>query len=194
MRSSHPTSRGWCTRSQCPACHCRPGLAGAMGSIGTKAYRGRRRQSFISEIVRQHQRRFNRRTVRGDFAGSLVSSDRSVQYDKVSSRRIVTCAGNPPNASCSSSASAIAMIPTSRLQVFRDAMASTVAPPRERMAIALPPGWPVSWSGPCRSPDFQDSAGKEVAALQSRQQYLTTLAEQRCASPAPAQTAPVRKR
>ena len=42
--------------------------------------------------------------------------------------------------------------------------------------------------------DFQDSAGKEVAALQSRQQYLTTLAEQRCASPAPAQTASVRRR
>jgi hypothetical protein len=42
--------------------------------------------------------------------------------------------------------------------------------------------------------DFQDSAGKQVAALQSRQQYLTTLAEQRCASPAPAQTASVRRR
>jgi hypothetical protein len=42
--------------------------------------------------------------------------------------------------------------------------------------------------------DFQDSAGKEVTALQSRQQYLTTLAEQRCAQPAPAPTAPVRKR
>jgi hypothetical protein len=28
--------------------------------------------------------------------------------------------------------------------------------------------------------DFQDTAGKEVAALQSRQQYLATLAEQRC--------------
>jgi hypothetical protein len=42
--------------------------------------------------------------------------------------------------------------------------------------------------------DFQDSAGKQVAALQSRQQYLTTLAEQRCAAPAPVWTAPVRKR
>ena len=42
--------------------------------------------------------------------------------------------------------------------------------------------------------DFQDSAGKEVAALQSRQQYLTTLAEQRCASPAPAQTPSVPRR
>jgi hypothetical protein len=42
--------------------------------------------------------------------------------------------------------------------------------------------------------DFQDSASKEVAALQSRQQYLATLAEQRCAPAAPAQPAPVRKR
>ncbi|HEY6257265.1 MAG TPA: hypothetical protein VIY51_15890 [Xanthobacteraceae bacterium] len=42
--------------------------------------------------------------------------------------------------------------------------------------------------------DFQDSAGKEVAALQSRQQYLTTLAQQRCAPPAPAQPPAVRKR
>jgi hypothetical protein len=42
--------------------------------------------------------------------------------------------------------------------------------------------------------DFQDTAGKEVAALQSRQQYLTTLAEQRCvAAAAPPQRAPVRK-
>jgi len=40
--------------------------------------------------------------------------------------------------------------------------------------------------------DFQDSASKEVAALQSRQQYLTTLAEQRCAAPAAPQ--PARKR
>ena len=32
--------------------------------------------------------------------------------------------------------------------------------------------------------DFQDTAGKEVAALQSRQQYLATLAQQKCA-PAP---------
>jgi len=41
--------------------------------------------------------------------------------------------------------------------------------------------------------DFQDSAGKEVAALQSRQQYLATLAEQKCASAAPANPAPVGK-
>ena len=43
--------------------------------------------------------------------------------------------------------------------------------------------------------DFQDSASKDVVALQSRQQYLATLAEQRCvpatAAPKPA---PVRKR
>jgi len=39
--------------------------------------------------------------------------------------------------------------------------------------------------------DFQDTASKEVAALQSRQQYLATLAEQRCA--APAAPAPVRR-
>ena len=42
--------------------------------------------------------------------------------------------------------------------------------------------------------DFQDSAGKEVAALQSRQQYLATLAEQKCVPAAPPQPAPVRKR
>jgi hypothetical protein len=41
--------------------------------------------------------------------------------------------------------------------------------------------------------DFQDTAGKEVAALQSRQQYLTTLAEQRCVPAAPPQRSPVRK-
>jgi hypothetical protein len=35
--------------------------------------------------------------------------------------------------------------------------------------------WPV-WFGM----DFKDAAGKEAAALQARQQYLTTLAEQRC--------------
>jgi hypothetical protein len=35
--------------------------------------------------------------------------------------------------------------------------------------------WPV-WFGM----DFKDAAGKEVAALQSRQQYLATLATQRC--------------
>ena len=41
--------------------------------------------------------------------------------------------------------------------------------------------------------DFQDSAGKEVAALQSRQQYLASLAEQKCATAAAANPAPVRK-
>jgi uncharacterized protein YcfL len=45
---------------------------------------------------------------------------------------------------------------------------------------------PVLWFGM----DFQNAAGKEVAALQSRQQYLATLAEQRCGSapPVPVQT------
>jgi hypothetical protein len=38
--------------------------------------------------------------------------------------------------------------------------------------------WPV-WFGM----DFKDAAGKEVAALQARQQYLATLATQRCVSP-----------
>ena len=36
--------------------------------------------------------------------------------------------------------------------------------------------WPV-WFGM----DFKDAAGKEVAALQARQQYLTQLATERCA-------------
>jgi hypothetical protein len=36
--------------------------------------------------------------------------------------------------------------------------------------------WPV-WFGM----DFKDAAGKEAAALQARQQYLTTLATERCA-------------
>ncbi|WP_421998245.1 hypothetical protein [Reyranella sp.] len=38
--------------------------------------------------------------------------------------------------------------------------------------------------------DFQNAAGKEVTALQSRQQYLATLAEQRCGAvvPVPVQT------
>jgi len=41
---------------------------------------------------------------------------------------------------------------------------------------------PILWFGM----DFQDAAGKEVAALQTRQQYLATLAEQRChKGPAP---------
>lgn len=45
---------------------------------------------------------------------------------------------------------------------------------------------PVLWFGM----DFQNAAGKEVSALQSRQQYLATLAEQRCgaAPPVPVQT------
>ena len=42
--------------------------------------------------------------------------------------------------------------------------------------------------------DFQDSAGKEVAAIQSRQQYLATLAEQRCRPVAPPKPDPARKR
>src|SRR5258708_37525532 len=41
--------------------------------------------------------------------------------------------------------------------------------------------------------DFQDSASKEVAALQSRQQYLATLAEQKSPPDAPEQGAPARK-
>jgi hypothetical protein len=41
--------------------------------------------------------------------------------------------------------------------------------------------------------DFQDSASKEVVALQSRQQYLATSAEQRCVAAAPSKPAPVRK-
>jgi hypothetical protein len=35
--------------------------------------------------------------------------------------------------------------------------------------------WPV-WFGM----DFKDAAGKEAAALQARQQYLTTMATERC--------------
>jgi hypothetical protein len=38
--------------------------------------------------------------------------------------------------------------------------------------------WPV-WFGM----DFKDAAGKEAAALQARQQFLTTLATERCAQP-----------
>jgi hypothetical protein len=33
--------------------------------------------------------------------------------------------------------------------------------------------------------DFKGAASKEVAALQARQQYLTTLANERCAPGAP---------
>src|ERR1700722_5610860 len=40
--------------------------------------------------------------------------------------------------------------------------------------------WPI-WFGM----DFKDAAGKEVAALQARQQYLTTLASERCNAPPP---------
>lgn len=40
--------------------------------------------------------------------------------------------------------------------------------------------WPV-WFGM----DFKDAAGKEAAALEARQKYLTVLATQRCAQPAP---------
>jgi hypothetical protein len=40
--------------------------------------------------------------------------------------------------------------------------------------------------------DFKGAASKEVAALQARQQYLTTLATERYAQPAPA--GPQRKR
>jgi hypothetical protein len=40
---------------------------------------------------------------------------------------------------------------------------------------------PILWFGM----DFQNAAGKEVAALQSRQQYLATLAEQRCGATVP---------
>jgi hypothetical protein len=46
--------------------------------------------------------------------------------------------------------------------------------------------WPV-WFGM----DLQGAAGKEVAGLNSRQQYLATLAEQRnCGAPSPPQAAP----
>jgi len=44
--------------------------------------------------------------------------------------------------------------------------------------------WPV-WFGM----DFKDAAGKDLAALQARQQYLATLATERCAPP-PAALAP----
>jgi hypothetical protein len=40
---------------------------------------------------------------------------------------------------------------------------------------------PVLWF----AMDFKGAASKEVAALQARQQYLTTLATERCAQPAP---------
>jgi hypothetical protein len=40
--------------------------------------------------------------------------------------------------------------------------------------------WPI-WFGM----DFKDAAGKEAAALQARQQFLTTLATERCKAPTP---------
>jgi len=40
---------------------------------------------------------------------------------------------------------------------------------------------PVLWFGM----DWQGAAGTEAASLQSRQQYLATLAQQRCGPPAP---------
>jgi hypothetical protein len=43
---------------------------------------------------------------------------------------------------------------------------------------------PVLWFGM----DFQNASGKESAALNARQQYLGTLAEQRCAAVAPMPT------
>jgi hypothetical protein len=45
---------------------------------------------------------------------------------------------------------------------------------------------PVLWFGM----DWQGAASKEVAALQSRQQYLATLAEQRCTPVASAEPPP----
>jgi hypothetical protein len=42
--------------------------------------------------------------------------------------------------------------------------------------------------------DFQDSASKEVVALQSRQQYLATLAKQRCVPAAVPKPPAIRKR
>jgi hypothetical protein len=41
--------------------------------------------------------------------------------------------------------------------------------------------------------DFKGAASKEVAALQARQQYLTTLATERCASPGAAPKRPAPK-
>ena len=49
--------------------------------------------------------------------------------------------------------------------------------------------WPV-WFGM----DFKDAAGKEAAALQARQQYLTTLATERCAHRAAPPQKPPRAR
>ena len=49
--------------------------------------------------------------------------------------------------------------------------------------------WPV-WFGM----DFKDAAGKEAAALQARQQFLTTLATERCAPPPVAAAPPPQRR
>ena len=48
---------------------------------------------------------------------------------------------------------------------------------------------PILWFGM----DFQGAAGTEQAALQARQQYLTTLATQRCAAQAQAAPPPPRR-
>jgi hypothetical protein len=42
--------------------------------------------------------------------------------------------------------------------------------------------------------DFKGSASKEVAALQARQQYLTSLATERCRAPEPPPAPPGRRR
>jgi hypothetical protein len=49
---------------------------------------------------------------------------------------------------------------------------------------------PVVWFGM----DFKGAASKEVAALQARQQYLATLATERCKQPAQQPAAPPRAR
>jgi hypothetical protein len=49
---------------------------------------------------------------------------------------------------------------------------------------------PVLWFGM----DWQGSANKEVSALQSRQQYLATLAEERCKAPPPPEPKASRRR
>jgi hypothetical protein len=41
--------------------------------------------------------------------------------------------------------------------------------------------------------DFKGAANKDVAALQARQQYLTVLAEEKCAPQSPAPSAPARR-
>jgi hypothetical protein len=50
--------------------------------------------------------------------------------------------------------------------------------------------WPIWFAM-----DFKDAAGKDVSALQARQQYLTMLATERCAPPpAPSAPAPAARR